>query len=174
MGAADLVPGVSGGTVRIYHRHLRAFAGGTRCFRVPPDVARCVRFSGVGGVAARRLHIFWRHSGRALFARCFSLGGVLHYLLETRAHLLLAFFLRSGTGVGDDCGATIARARTATFYRIYIGRVFWVLRRRLFLRRCSRRPLRRFLSAVQLRFVRCCCPAFPAVIFCLSSVCMRR
>ena len=76
---------------RIYHRHYRAFAGGTRRFRVPPDVARCVRFS-VSAAWRRGDCTFLAALGAGVVCAVFSLGGVLHYLLETRAHLLLAFF----------------------------------------------------------------------------------
>lgn len=102
MGAADLVPGVSGGTVAfiagIYDRLLAAVAAfsSAEMFRD----AFALRFA----AAWRRGDCgFLAALGAGIVCAIFSLGGVLHRLLETRAHLLLAFF----------CGLVAAAAAAA-------------------------------------------------------------
>lgn len=91
MGAADLVPGVSGGTIAfitgIYARLLGALAAFARASlwralaRV--DIAACWRLADGGFLAA-----LLAGAGGAVVL----LSGVLHHLMETRAHLLLGFF----------------------------------------------------------------------------------
>ncbi len=102
MGAADLVPGVSGGTVAfitgIYGRLLSALGA----FSSPRMIAEIFR----GDFAAA-----WRRGGGAFLpvllagigAAILLLGGALHYLLREHAALLLAFF----------CGLVVASAFAA-------------------------------------------------------------
>ena len=91
MGAADLVPGVSGGTVAfitgIYARLLAALAA----FASRPMLQDAFAFR-VSAAWRRGDCTFLAALGAGVVCAVFSLGGVLHYLLETRAHLLLAFF----------------------------------------------------------------------------------
>lgn len=91
MGAADLIPGVSGGTVAfitgIYERLLAAVGELSS-----PALIHKLRHWQIGAL--------WRQADggflAALFAGILSaillLGRVLHYLLNVHAHLLLAFF----------------------------------------------------------------------------------
>ena len=91
MGVADLVPGVSGGTIAfvsgIYDRLLAAvgFWSGARPWKL---------------LARGRVPELWREADGAfvfallagIAAAALSLSGTLHHLLETRLHLLLGFF----------------------------------------------------------------------------------
>ena len=92
MGIADLVPGVSGGTIAfvsgIYDRLLAAVGMWSR-----PDPWKLL--------LRGRIPELWRVADGAfaaallagILAAALSLSGVLHRLLETQLHLLLAFFL---------------------------------------------------------------------------------
>ena len=92
MGTADLVPGVSGGTIAfitgIYQRLLAALAG-----FASPTFLRAL-FSG-------HLPTAWRVVDMTFLGILFAgiitaigmLSSLLHYLLEAHAHLLLGFFL---------------------------------------------------------------------------------
>ena len=99
MGIADLIPGVSGGTIAfisgIYARLLAAIGA----------FSTAALWRDVLGF---RMSAAWRRADGgflcALFAgiilAVFTFGGLLHYLLKAHAHLLLAFF----------CGLVLASA----------------------------------------------------------------
>ena len=102
MGAADLVPGVSGGTVAfitgIYARLLAA-VGAFASAQMIRD-ARALRIAD----AWRRGDCnFLSALGAGIVCAIFLLGDLLHYLLSAHAHLLLAFF----------CGLVLAAAAAA-------------------------------------------------------------
>ena len=92
MGVADLVPGVSGGTIAfvsgIYDRLLAAVGAWSR----PQPWKLLMR---------GKIPDLWRHADGVFVASllagiicaALALSGVLHNLLETRLHLLLGFFL---------------------------------------------------------------------------------
>ena len=125
MGAADLVPGVSGGTIAfisgIYQRLLTALAA----FSHKTFWRDLLRFN---------LVACWRACDATFLAVLFAgilsavvaLSGALHYLLENRAHVLLGFFFGlvaasvvvvagglRGAGVAHIAAAIVVAAATA-------------------------------------------------------------
>lgn len=102
MGAADLVPGVSGGTVAfitgIYGRLVAALAA----FSSPPLFADLLR-ADFGSAWRRGDCGFLSTLAAGILSAVLLLGNALHYLLREHAHLLLAFF----------CGLVAASAVSA-------------------------------------------------------------
>lgn len=91
MGAADLVPGVSGGTVAfitgIYERLLDAISA----LSSAPLLRDALKFR-IGSAWRRADGGFLAALLAGILSAALLLGNLLHYLLVMHAHLLLAFF----------------------------------------------------------------------------------
>lgn len=125
MGAADAVPGVSGGTIavmaRIYERLVEAIRSAVPAFQ------RLCRGQGVVSAWRTLDGTFLAVLAAGILASLLLVANVVLYLLETRYPLVMAFF----------CGLVLASARfllrevgqwsTASFIACLLGAVLTVL-----------------------------------------------
>ena len=164
MGAADLVPGVSGGTVAfiagIYARLLAALGA----LSSPP------LWRALMGLQIRQV---WQAADGGFLAALFfgiltaalTLANLLRYLLATHTHLLLAFFSGWWLRRRLRSPAKCARQKKSIGWRRRRAQC-WGWRRCCLRRQHCRRLRWRFFLAGRLQFARCCCRGFPEVIFC--------
>ena len=170
MGAADLIPGVSGGTIAFITGIYERLLGSVALFSSPVVWRELLHFQ----VAAA-----WRRADGTFLALLLAgiatavilLGGLLHDLLANHAHLLLGFFfglvLASAFAVGRELKKPTVRHLAAGMGG-FLAALVMVSYFSGFSGEC-RRFARRFLSAAPLPFAPCCCPVFRAVIFCWLS-----
>ena len=113
MGVADLVPGVSGGTIAfisgIYPRLMRALAAMST-----PETLRLVFRLRVREVATAIDMPFLATLAVGILTAIALLAGILHTLLEERAHLLFGFFF--GLVAASAIAVTIKISRFKAYH----------------------------------------------------------